>query len=159
MVRGVARGVGVAQPPDRALVAEHPHALLGHGEHLAPQPVHLLAVQAARAVHEPAGVDQVPGAALVHPYLEAGKARGERARRAGVVEVDMGERQRPGLKAVELAEQGLERRGRAGVDEYVAHPPAADHPLASEVANVDRAELLAHCGAPGDTAPNPTIEP
>ena len=57
---------------------------------------------------------------------------------AGVVEVDVGQQQgarRPGPQRIH---QGLHRRLRPGVDQDVTHLPAADDPLAAEMADVDR---------------------
>ena len=85
------------------------------------------------------------GAALVHVHLEVGPAAHQRPGRAGVVEVDVGEQQRPRRVVTERFHQGLHRRLRPRIDEHVADLPAADHPLAAEVTDVDG--LHVHAGA------------
>ena len=98
VVGGVAGGVldaeGVLDPGLAAL--EHPQVLLRDRDDLAPQPRQALlaAVEPRRARDEPLGVDEVLGAALVDVDRQVGPAAHERARGAGVVEVDVGQQQR-----------------------------------------------------------------
>ena len=98
VVGGVAGGVldaeGVLDPGLAAL--EHPQVLLRDRDDLAPQPRQALlaAVEPRRARDEPLGVDEVLGAALVDVDRQIGPAAHERARGAGVVEVDVGQQQR-----------------------------------------------------------------
>ena len=84
------------------------------------------------------GIDQVRRAALVDPHLELGEPLDERPRRAGVVEVDVGQQQRLRRLRSMLAEQRLHAALGPGVDERAAQVPAADHPLAADVAHVDQ---------------------
>jgi hypothetical protein len=56
-----------------------------------------------------------------------------------VIEMYMGEQQRARPFVTERIEQCLKARARAGVDQHVAHLPAPDHALATEVHEVDHA--------------------
>ncbi len=80
-------------------------------------------------------------AALVHPHLELGKAPRQRPRGTRMVEVDVGERQRPHGTLAERAEERRQAGGRPGVDEHIAEQPGADHLRAPEVEKVDRLGL------------------
>ena len=79
------------------------------------------------------------GADLVDEHLECRPAPHERPRRARVVEVDVGEQQRPRGLARERGHQRVGAGLRAGVDEHVADLPAADHAITSEMLYVDLA--------------------
>ncbi len=130
--------VGDAHPLDRLAAGERVDVLLRHGNHLAPEPIHLLAVQATGAREQLRRIDQVARAALVDIDAQVGKPPHERARGAGVVEVDVGEQE----SARWLPSQGLEQRLHAwlrpGVDDGTANLPRADHPRDAAVANVDQ---------------------
>ena len=101
---------------------EDVHVPLGHRQELAPQPVHVVAVEPARAVQQLRGVHHVRRPRLVHVDGDVGVLAHEGAGGPGVVEVDVGEENRPdvGRRDALLAErraQGVEARRRAGVDE------------------------------------------
>ena len=81
------------------------------------------------------------GAAFVDPDLDIGPEAGERARRAGVIEMDVGERDRARAPPPETLEQRRDARGRAGVDQDVADDPRTDHVRPIELKNVDLADL------------------
>ncbi len=87
-------------------------------------------------------------AALVYVDLEVGPAPHQGAGRGGVVEVDMGQQQRPRALVAERLEEGLQRGLRPRVDQRVADLPAADHVRPPEVHDV----YDAHRGRPGDQA-------
>src|SRR5205085_9737229 len=55
---------------------------------------------------------------------------------ARVVEVDMGQKQRPG-PPLERREQYFQAGGGPGIDQDVVDLPAADHPLIAEVVEID----------------------
>ena len=98
------------------LVVEHPVAhdayVLGRdGQERAPEAVEVLAVEPARAPFEPFGLDQVRRADLADVHEQAGVLTDERARRPGMVEVDVGEdemAQLPDLEPV-LGQSGPQR--------------------------------------------------
>jgi hypothetical protein len=79
-------------------------------------------------------------AALVDPHLDLGPAAHERARGAGVVEVDVGE-QDPLRRRVDGLQQGVVRRLRTGVDDDPVELEAADDERVAEVVDVDLAGL------------------
>ena len=74
----------------------------------------------------------------VHADLEIGEPLDERAGRARVVEVDVGQQQRPRLLG-EAGEKRLDAALGAGIDDRAAEVPGADHTLATELADVDKA--------------------
>ena len=86
-----------------------------------------------------ARVDQVRRAALVHPDLELGEALDERAGGAGVVEVDVRQREHARALVAERLEQ-RRRRVDAGpaVDQHVADRQTAITPRVPAVVDVDR---------------------
>ena len=90
-MRGVA-GRGERLEVEHA-VADDPHVLLGDGSELAPEAVEVVPVEPARAPLQAARVDEVRSSDLAHVDDEARALAHERARRAGVVEVDVGEEQ------------------------------------------------------------------
>ena len=101
---------------------EDVHVPLGHGQELAPQPVHVVAIEPARAVQQLGRVDHVRRPRLVHADPDVGVLAHEGAGGAGVVEVDVGEENRPhvGRRDALLAErrtQGVEAGRRPGVHE------------------------------------------
>ena len=107
------------------LPAEHvsgrdAHVLLGHGPQLPPERVERIAVEAAGRALEARGVDQVRSADFGDPHRQLGVPLHDRAGRACVVEVDVGQQevaQIGELDAVlaETLDQPRERRGRSPV--------------------------------------------
>ena len=55
--------------PKSLAAAEHPEPLGRHGEHLAPEALHVLAVQALGAPKQLGGIGHMRRTALVHPNL------------------------------------------------------------------------------------------
>src|SRR4051812_22392156 len=114
-------------PCGEALPAEHlagrdPHVRLGHGGELTPERVEQVAVETACGLLQPRRVDEVRRTDLRHPHGKARVAADERARRAGMVEVDVREQQVPDVGQLEPVrrESRVERLGRragAGVEE------------------------------------------
>ena len=97
VMRGVTRCVGHFEAIAEQLLAslQNRQVPLGHGEHLAPQAVHVLAVELARAGQQSRGVDHVCRPALVDVHLELWPALHQRAADPRVVEVDVREQKRP----------------------------------------------------------------
>ena len=93
VVRRVARRVRDAEALDSLSTLEHVHVLLGDRRDLAPQRVHLVAVELAGAGEQLRGVDQVPGTALVHVHGQVRETADQHAARARVIEVDMRQEQ------------------------------------------------------------------
>ena len=83
-------------------------------------------------------------AALVHPHLELGEALDERAGGAGVVEVDVRERQHARALVAERLEQRRDRRAGPAVDQHVADLEHRDHPRVAAVVDVDRPNRRIH---------------
>ena len=85
-----------------------------------------------------------PDAALpaVHPYLELREPLDERAARARVIEMDVRSSSAGG--SASTASRGLDAALGAWVDESPVQFPAADDPLATQMADVDQARLVAH---------------
>ena len=77
-------------------------------------------------------------AAFVDVNLEVGIAAAQHAGRARMVEVDVGEQQRPRLDRPEPVEQRVEARGGPGIDDQAVDLVGADHPVAAQVHDVDR---------------------
>ena len=71
--------------------------------------------------------------------LELGPAPHQSPGGRGVVEVNVGEQQRPRLLIADRLYQRLHRGLRAGVDEGAVNLPAADHMRPSQMHNVDDA--------------------
>jgi hypothetical protein len=123
----------------RLAAGEGVEVALGHRHDLAPQPVEplLAAVEARRAGDEPLRVGEVRRAALVDVDGQVRPAAHERPGGSRVVEVDVGQQQRPRLLAVERVEERVLARLRAGVDEHPVDLPAADDLLPPHVEHVD----------------------
>ena len=133
----MARRVVHVEPLDLLPAREDRDPLLGHGRDLAPELLHLVAVEALGAFQEPRRVDHVRRADLVDEDLELGKAASEDARGARVVEVDVGEKQHARL-GLEAFEQRLDGRAGPGIDDHARpHLPRADHAIAPQMHGVD----------------------
>ena len=119
---------------------QHAQVGLRHRDHLAPQRAQALLspVQAPRARDELRRVDHVRCPALVDVDREVRPAAHQRARRAGVVEVDVRQQQRARLQAVQRRQQRVLADARARVDQDPVDLPAADHLLVPLVLHVDR---------------------
>jgi len=133
MVGGVAGGVGDLQPDDRLAAAQRSHVLLGHGQDLAPEVAQSVAVEALGARQQLRGIDQVRGAALVDVDLEVGPAPHQSAGRGGVVEMNVGQEQRPRPLVADRLQHGPDRGLRPGIDQGAVDLPAADHVGATQV--------------------------
>ena len=138
-VAGRVRDVPGPFPParERLAAAQHEQSVLGHGDDLPPQALHVVAVEACRAGDEPGRVGEVARAALVDGDDQVRPAPHERPGRAGVVEVDVGEQDRPRDAAAERRDERRLARLRAGIDEDVADAVAADDVPAPQVQDVD----------------------
>ena len=73
----------------------------------------------------------------VHPDLEIREPLDERPGRARVVEVDVGQEQRPRLLG-EAVEKRLDAALGAGIDDRATEVPGADHTLAIALEDVDQ---------------------
>ena len=111
--------------------------LLGDRHDLAPEALHVVAVDAGGARHEPRRVQEVGRAAAVDPHLDVGPAAHERAGRARVVEVDVREQDPLGDLVAEGLQQRAVRGLRAGVDDDPVVREAADRQGQAHVADVD----------------------
>ena len=155
VVRGVPRRVLDAEVPEHRLPApQDVHVRLGHRNHLAPrlpQP-RLAAVQPRGARDEPLGRGHVARPALVDIDRQIRPAPHQRAGRARVVEVDVGEEDRARGLTVQRREQRVLCRLRPGVDEDAVDLPAADDLLDSLVPDIDGAHMArshTRCGRLG----------
>ena len=99
VVGGVPGRVGDLEAEHLLAAAQRIEVLLRHRSDLAPEPLHLIAVETLGARQQLRGIGQVTGAALVHVDRELGPAPHQVARGPGVVEMDVGEQQRPRLLA------------------------------------------------------------
>ena len=143
VVGGVARRVGHAERPEPLAAVQHAQALGRDRQHLAPQPLHLLAIQARRRCR--AGARGRPGGAR-RARAPTPPARGSAApacprRRRG--RGGCASARAPAADA--LSSTGSERRqaaARPGVDDHVAHAPRADHVRAPEMHHVDQLRRL-----------------
>src|SRR5437588_2582728 len=142
MVRGVPRRIrhmkGVVEQPLSPF--QRLDVALGHRDQggVPPPPVHVLAIQPAGAFEETRGVEQVRGTPLVYVYLEVGPALHQRTARSSVIQMDVGEQQRPRPLRAKRVQQRLDAGDRPRIDQYLPHLPAADHSLPAEVLNVDQ---------------------
>jgi len=144
VVRRVPGGVGDLERPELLAAVQHSHVLLRDGKHRSPQAIHVLTVEPRRAREEPRRIDQVRRAALVHPHLELGEALDERAGSAGVVEVNVCEREDARALLTERVEQRLDRRAGPAVDQDVADLEDGDHARVAAVVDVDRPDHGLH---------------
>src|SRR5215211_2680579 len=137
MVGSVARCVGDLEALDRLPSLQPPDPLLRDRSHLAPQPVHVVAVQPRGALQELGRVDQMRCAVLVHVDHELGIAPAEHAGRTGVVEVYVREEQ--GVRDVvpERIHEGVHASGGPGIDDHTPDLVGADHAIAAQVHDVD----------------------
>ena len=83
------------------------------------------------------------GAAGVHVDLEVRETLHERAGRAGMVQMDVGQEQGARLLG-EAREQRLHPALGARVDDRSAQVPCADHPFAALLEHVDELGLVRH---------------
>jgi hypothetical protein len=140
VVRCVAGRVGHVQAArgrrrsqrERDAVFDCVHPVFGHRQHLAPERIHLVAVEAARTFQQARGVGHVRGACGVDVHVEIGPPLGHRAGGAGVVEVDVREQQGAhviqGVTArAEARLQPLQRGRRAGVHQREAAAGKPEH--------------------------------
>ena len=142
VMRGVTGRVGdleaVVEQPLAA--AEQCDVVLGHRHHLAPQALHVVPVEPRGAVHQPRGVDQVARAALVDvdlaaPASAAPASRSRRRDRGGCGSAAA----RAGRSSPSASSSVGRHEPGPGIDQHVAHLPAPDHALATEVHEVDHA--------------------
>ena len=73
---------------------------------------------------------------IVDVYTQPREAAHEHPRRAGVVEVDVGQEQRPRLSAQPL-EQRVEARRGARIDDHAVELVGGDYAVVAEVHEVD----------------------
>ena len=121
VVARVARDVGDAKSLDLLPAAQRDDVGGRHGQHLAPEALHVVAVQPACALQQLLRIDEMRRPDLVHVHAQVREPLDERARRAGVIEVDVGEEERARL-ALEAREQRLETRRGARIDDQ-RRPP------------------------------------
>src|SRR5580692_4398055 len=137
MVGSVAWRVGNLEVAKGLAAEQHAHVLSRHWQHLAPQALHVRAVQTRGTPQQPGRIDHVRSAPLVHPYLDVGKAPQQRAGGPGVVQVYVRQRYYPRWVALEHPEQLLQAAARTWVDDHITDPPCADHLRSAEVQQVD----------------------
>ena len=94
-VSGCVRHVKLAARRSEALVAcKHGDRLARHGSHLAPQPIHRVAVQPCGARQQLRRIDQVRRARFVDEHAQPRIVAHERARGARMIEMDVRQQQR-----------------------------------------------------------------
>src|SRR5215213_7433312 len=76
-------------------------------------------------------------AELVHVHPELGIAAAEHARGPRVIEVDVGQEQRPRLGGAEAVDQGFHRGRRTRIHDHSVDLVGTDHPVAPEVQHVN----------------------
>ena len=144
-VMGGVAGRGEAVEAEHA-VPDRVDVLLRHRSQLAPERVERVAVEPARALLQPARVDEVRCADRRDVHLQRRVLADECPGRAGVVEVDVAEQQVPDVGQREAAVgearlQRVDRRRGAAVEErrpvVGVEQVARDDPLAAEVVEVD----------------------
>jgi len=106
-------------------VVQHPHAVGRDREHLAPEAVHIVAVEAGGTGEQPRGVDHVLRPVRVHQELRVRDLAQQGAGRAGVVQVDvrdgdLGDLVRGEAGGADAGEQRVERARRSRLDERQA---------------------------------------
>jgi hypothetical protein len=139
----VTGGVGDLEPGHCLAAAQHAKVRFGDRANLAPQAIHVVAVEPRRTREQLRRVDEMRRAALVHPDLHVGPALDERPDGAGVVEVDVGQRDRARPLVAERFEQRVHARCRPAVDQHIADLEHAHHALMPELADVNRSYLRA----------------
>jgi len=94
----------------------------GHGKEISKEALHVISIKAASALEEHRGIGHVRGTAGMHINLQAGIFLDERARSAGVIEMDVGEKK--GIEVAdakivnsELFAECVESRGRTGINQ------------------------------------------
>ena len=121
--------------------AQHAQVALRNRDDLAPEPLHVVAVDPRRAVDQLRRVEEVSRAALVDPDLGLRPAPHERAGGAGMIEVDVRQQDRARHALAERGDQRLRAALRPGIDDHVVLRRAADDALAAEVVHVDQLEI------------------
>ena len=134
---------------DGLAALQSPQPVLGHRHELAPEPVHVVAVELGGALEQLRGIHHVRRSALVHVDHELREALRERAGGARVVEVDVRQQEGAGHGLAEHLEQRVEARSGPGIDDHAVHLVRADHAVVPEVLDVNCA---AH-GGPEHTIP------
>ena len=139
VVGGVARRVLHVEAEHGLAAGQDLEVLLGDRDDLAPGLAQALlpAVQPRGARDELLGIGHVRRAAFVYVHVEVGPAAHERARGAGMVEVDMGEEQRFRPLAAKRLQQRVQARFRAGIHEDPVHLEAGDDLVQAAVLDVD----------------------
>jgi hypothetical protein len=135
-----------------------------NGNELAPETVHILAVQAPGTGDELRGVDHVRRAALVHEDIDVGILSHERPGRAGVIEMDMREQDVPHIPhrhalLLERPLQVFDRGRRTWIDERNAGRAVQnrrrDDFRDAEKVEVDIVEPRRKCGHRKTAPPKP----
>ena len=137
MVARVARGVGDAKSLDLLSPTQRDDVCGRHGQHLPPEALHVVAVQPARALQQLLRIDEVRRPDLMHVYAKLREPLDERARGAGVIEMDVGEEERARL-ALEAREQGLKTRRGTRIDDQAVQFVGADDAVAPQMHAVDQ---------------------
>ena len=98
VVARVTRGVGDPKALDPLAAAEGDDVGGRHGKHLAPEALQVVPIQPACAPEQLRRVDQMRRPDLVHVDTQLREPADERARGAGVIQVDVGEQRAPAAR-------------------------------------------------------------
>jgi len=148
---GVSRGVrnpNVATPQRQPLPArERVNPVAGNREDLAPEAIHVVAIQTRRTVEQPFGIREVRCPPLVDHDEQPRKVSSQRAGRPGVVQVNVGEQKGPdviqtGSERRDGLAEPFERGGRPGIHHHQAlsrlEQAGGDLPGSAQVLEVDQ---------------------
>ncbi len=137
VVAGVTRGVGDPKALDPLSAAESDDVLGRHRHNLAPEALHVVAVEAGGAREQLRRLHQMRRPDLVHEDAQLRELIDQRARCAGVVEVNVRQEQRLRL-VLEARQQGLQAGRGARIDDQAVQLVGADHAVAPQVHAVDQ---------------------
>ncbi len=167
-MRGVPWRVGDLQRPstgrDGLAALQLAKPLAGNRQELAPQPIHVLAVETGGAREQPGRIREVRGATLVDEHLNRPVLLDETAGAPGMVQVDVGQQNLPDVRDPDTAalKGGAKRRQarrRSGINQrHTARPVehgGRDDVRVAEKVEVDvvdawgEADHRPYCGSPG----------
>ena len=137
----VPRGPGASHSADLLPVLDRVQVLLRNRQHLPEQLLQALAEHPPRARHQPRRVGEVPRPEGMDVYRQLWPAGDQRAGGPRVVEVDVGQQQRPRPIVPEPVEQAGKAGARAAVDEHVPAQPRPHRARAAVVTQVDDARV------------------
>lgn len=131
VVLGMAGCVGDLPRAFALAALQDPQVLLRYRDDLSPEHVEMLPEGLARAGDQTGRVGDVGCSALVNPYFGVGIALDQPAGTAGMIEMDVGQEDRPGRAAVEGLDHLVDCLLTSGIDDDIVDDVTHPWPLES----------------------------